>query len=593
MPNYLKERMNAIKFNFMKKAILMMRALCVVVLVVFSLVGCEEADIYTIDAPSDLQARIDSIAAAKAGNAGDTTFIDIATAIVGAEDYSSPWWTDFSDYFKVPTGKMLTLEFINHNGGSADNYRNWVLVVSNEVGDREGEGYSEYFALRADSAGWGNADFDAGLISHNYPDTDGDGDIWNDFRATMDGAHVTLQIDHSAAGYVFITGTAVGRNGIELVTTYNQPVSATADITVFLVADGSYFEMKKAYLLPSQVTAVEDVEPESIAIAGAPTAVEKGNENFWGNATATVTFADKSSTEVDSADLSFTVVPDIGTTGSKTVIVAYSKTKQGKFTQAVSTFYTLEVTPSVSSLAITNMPDKTTYTFPGPAVPILKFDPTGMVVTATYSDGTTGVVPNGDLQFEIPAGDGAQNAVVSYVGLTSTVTTTVPVTVMMGETNQVGASDFSSGWWTAFSNEYNVASGSSKTFKMNLYSTEANNWNAPVVILRKANLTEYAVVRIDNYGWLGAQNTGANLDELGWTLTNDWNFDELAGNLDDSYVEITVTNVGNGKANVRYDVTFANGETHFQLYEGITVDSSDLNAAITIDGSYVNITSVE
>src|SRR5690554_5661715 len=100
---YQKEKMNAIKSNFMKKALLMMRNLCAVVFLAFSLVGCEDIEIYTIEAPSDLQARIDSIAAARAGvDTGDTTYIDIATTIVGAEDNSTGWNGAHSDYFTIP-----------------------------------------------------------------------------------------------------------------------------------------------------------------------------------------------------------------------------------------------------------------------------------------------------------------------------------------------------------------------------------------------------------------------------------------------------------------------------------------------------------
>ena len=567
----------------MKTTKLIRGAFFAAVLAVIALTGCEKLDTYSISAPAGLQGEIDSIAAAKASmDTGDTTYIDIATAIVGAEDYSSAWWTAFSDYFTIPLNKRLVLEFVNHNGGSENNWNNWNLAVASEA-DRDADNYAEYFVLRSDAYGWGNDDFDLGLVSQNYPDTDGDEDIWNDFRTTMDGAYVTIEIDHSVSGNVFVTATAVGTNGTELVMTYQQPVPATQDIVAFLISDASYFEIKQAYLIPSQVTILEDVEPVSIEIEGTPDFVEVGSEDFWGNGIATVTFADGSSEQVDTADVSFTVTPDMTTTGEKTVIVAYSKTRQGEFTKAVSTYYNLEVINAVSSLEVTTMPDVTSYTFPGPAAPV--FDPTGMVVTATYSDGTTGVITNENLQFEIPGADGAQEAVVSYVGAASTVTTTVPVTNVMGGTNQVGATDLSSGFWTAFSNEYNVASGSSKTFKMDLYSSEANNWNSPIVILRKANLTEYAVVRMDNFGWGDGYSTA--------TATNDWNFDVFAENLDEAYIEVTVTDAGNGTANVRYDVTYANGDTHFQLYEGISVDSSDLNCTITIDGCYVDIASVE
>lgn len=565
----------------MKITKLMWCALCAVVLVAFSLVGCEDVDPYSINSPADLQARIDSIAAAKAGNAGDTTHLNIATAIVGAENYSSPWWTDFSDYFAVPANKMLTLEFINHNGGTQDIFKNWVLLVTNEVGERGGEGYAEYFALRADPFGWGNGDYDAGLISHNYPTIDGN--VGSEFLSIMDGAYVTLQIDHSATGYAFITATAVGTDGTELVMTYNQPVSSTENITVFLVAEGSYLQMKKAYLLPSKITAVDDVNPVSITVEGTPEFVEMGDENFWGDAIATVTYADGSSAQVDPVDISFNVVPDMTSLGQKTVMVAYSKTKKGAYGPAVSTFYTLEVTNPITSLAVTNAPNITTYYYFN-SDPI-KFNPAGMVVTATYSDGTTGIVANSVLAFgSIPAATGAQAVDISYEGTTSTINTTVPVTLIQG-VSQVGASDLSTGFWGAHTPDFTVAAGMSKTFKFYVYSTNANTWNAPVTILRRADLGlgaagEFAVVRMDNHGW------GSGYDGIA-TATPDWNFDIFAANISGSYVEITVTNNGDDTADIEYDVTYANGETHGQEYTGVMVDSADLTTALTVDGCYL------
>lgn len=567
----------------MKKTKLMRCALCAAVLAAFSLVACEKLDIYSIDAPSDLQSKIDSIAASRP-DTGDTTYLTIATAIVGPEDNSAGWWTAFSDYFTIPSNKLLHLEFVNHSSG-INNWNNWNLAVTNEVANRDDSGYKEYFVLRSDAYGWGGtmADegyaWDAGLISHNYPDTDGDGDIWNDFRTTMQGASVSIDVDHSATGNVFVTATAVGTNGTELVETYQQPVSATADIVAFLVCDGSCFEMKKAYLIPSKVTVVEDVNPVSIAVEGAPAFVELGNENFWGDATATVTYADGSSAQVDSSDIAFTIIPDMTSLGKKTVIVAYNKTKQGAYTQAVSTFYTLEVTNSVASIEVTTLPTITTYYYFS-SDPI-KFNPAGIVVTATYSDGTTGVLPNETLQFgTIPAAEGSRNAVISYVGATSTVTTTCPLTLVKG-VSQIGANDFSTGWWTAFSDDYPVASGSSKTLTMYCYSDNLANWHSPCTILRKADKTEYAVVRMDNFGWGTGYGTA--------TLTSDWNWDLFQSSISGSRVVITVTNNGNNTADILYNVTYANGDMHFQKYAGVTVDSSDLNCALVTEESYLVI----
>jgi hypothetical protein len=560
----------------MKTTKLMKCALYAAILAVFAFAGCEKLEIYSVDAPADLQSRIDSIAAEKAKHStGDTTYIDIATTIVGAEDNSAAWWTAFSDYFTIPANKLLHLEFVNHGTG-VNNWNNWNLAVAN-VADRDAANYAEYFVLRSDAYGWGNDDFDLKMISHNYPDTDGDGDIWNDFRTIMQGARVTLEIDHSATGNVFVTATALGTNGVELVMTYQQPVSATEDIVAFLVCDGSHFEMKEAYLIPSKVTVVEDVEPVSIAVEGAPEFVEFGKEDFWGDAKAVVTFADGSSIEVDSSDLSFNVIPDMTTLGKKTVVVAYNKTKQGAYCKAVSTVYTLEVTNPVVSLEVTTLPRITTYYFYNND-PIL-FNSSGMVVTATYSDGTTAVMDNKNLQFgNIQPVEGTREVVVSYAGTSGTVMTTVSVTLVKG-IGQVGATDFSSAWWTAFSDDYPVASGSSKTITMYCYSDNLANYHSPATILRKADKTEYAVVRMDNFGWGDGYSTA--------TATSDWNWDTFASNISGSKIILTVKNNGNNTADVLYDVTYANGEKHFQEYTGITVDSADLNCALVIEGAYI------
>ena len=60
-------------------------------------VGCSDIDIYEIDAPEDLQSKIDAYAAQQAAkSSGDTTVITITTPVAGAEDNSSGWWTDWS-----------------------------------------------------------------------------------------------------------------------------------------------------------------------------------------------------------------------------------------------------------------------------------------------------------------------------------------------------------------------------------------------------------------------------------------------------------------------------------------------------------------
>ena len=181
----------------MKK--LMLRLLAVAAFVASVSVSCSEVSFIEINPPADLQSKIDSIQAIKdAQNTGDKTTIDIAVAEVGAKDYTSGWWVDFSQYFVVPQGKCLTVKFINHNGtldgtGTGNNWSNWNMCVAS--GERDSDGYTEFFVLRSDAYGWGNGDYNGAMIGIDYPDTDGDGDIWNDFKTHLDGSTVSMQID--------------------------------------------------------------------------------------------------------------------------------------------------------------------------------------------------------------------------------------------------------------------------------------------------------------------------------------------------------------------------------------------------------------
>jgi len=572
--------MNSIKFKFMKTTKLMRSVLCATVLVAFGLVGCEQLEPYSINAPADLQNTIDSIANSKP-DTGDTTYITIQTPIVGAEDNSAAWWTSFSDYFTVPTNKLLHIEFENYGTG-VNTWNNWNLCLSTAA-ERGATGYSEYFVLRSDAFGWGNSDWNLNLVENNYidvfPEIDKPTEDWSNWRANMQGAYVSIDVDHSSTGNVFVTATAVGTDGTTVTETYTQPVSATNDINSFLICDGSHFVMKKAYLIPSKVTEIEDVNPVSISVTGTPASVEIGNNDFWGKGVATVTYADGSSEVVDTADVTFSVIPDMTTVGTKTVVLAYSKTKQGAYSKAVSTYYSLEVTNPIVSISANNI---NYYYYNSEDI---TFKPVGIVVTALYSDGSTAILDNNTVQFTYPSKIastvGSQKVDIKYQGPSKDFTTTSTVTLVKG-LGQVGASDFSTLWWTTFSNDYTVASGSSKTFTMYCYSDNLANYHSPSTILRKADMTEYAVVRMDNWGWGNGFGTA--------TKTSDWNWDIFTTNIHGSKVVITVTNNGNNTADILYNVTYATGETHFQKYAGITVDSSDLNCALVLEKSYLVIT---
>lgn len=558
----------------MKKSKFLTLAFCVLGLSSCLFSSCDDKyELYEIDAPENLKDKIDSIAAANNPQRGDTLKLDILTAIVGAEDNSAGWWSQFSDYFTIPTNRLLHLEFVNYGTG-ANNWNNWNLCLCN--GERDGDGYSEYFVLRSDMYGWGNADYSGAMIGSDYAETLIGDDMWAVFREKMQGAYVTMEVDHSKTGNAFVTVKHEAKDGTIFTQTYQQPVSATADINAFLICDGSHFVMKDAYTITSKIQEVEDQPAISISVVGQPESIEIGNEDFWGNAVATVTFADGSSAVAEFDDLSFTV-PDLNTVGTKTILYSYSKTKQGNYGPAVAGYYTLEVTNSISALEISTLPVRDTYYFYGDVICPVFTD--GMEVIATYVDGSTGIVPISNLIIStLDPIAGQQDVVVAYESGSGRVETSYTVDVIEG-TGIVGAPDFSNGWWTSFTEpDAVIAAGDSYTFKLTLLSDNLANYHSPCTILRGAALNEYAVVREDHFGW-GSGYDGIAVGESNW----DW--DTFAGSLNGQEIEITVTNNGDDTANVYYKVIYTNGEEHFQSYTGIAINSADLQTALVTEES--------
>jgi hypothetical protein len=421
-------------------------------------------------------------------------------------------------------------------------------------------------------------------MEHNYAELAakaGIEDIWEYFRSVMDGARVEMEIDHSKTGNVYVTATMYAQNGDILVERYHQPVSATEDILATLVCDGSWFDIKNAYTVTSKVQALEDFEAVSITVAGQPQSLEIGQTDFWGKAVATVTFADGSQADADTSDITFSVIPDLNTIGEKTVVLSYSKTKLGNSGTTVLGYYKINVVNNVVSIEVTKMPTLSTYyIFDQLEGSKLRFDTCGIVVTATFSDNTTGVISNDVLVFDsIPATVGTPYVKITYVGSTSESSTTCKVNVVKG-ISEVGKADYSNAWWTTFTRDTALKAGDSIVYKAMLYSKSAENYHSPCVILRNAALAEYVVTRMDHFGW-GTSWTDAV------AKTSNWNWDFFKQNLTYSLVTITVKNNGDNTADIKYDVVYPNGENHFQYYTNITVDSADLQTAIVLESSYL------
>lgn len=549
-----------------------------------SFVGCDEDDTFDINSPEWLSSRVDSIAAAKNNNTNsDTTIIEVSSTTIGTTDNATAWWGAFTDFIAIPSGKRLIMEFDNYSSG-ANNYNNWVLVTANRKGNStDVDGYKEYFALRSDAYGWGGAmgtdegyTYDAANITTNYAEVAaaaGSADQWAYFLEKINGSHVVLEIQHVSAGYIYVTATMTATDGTVLIEEYHQTASPSEDIYAYLTVDNCHYENFSAMLLPATIVITES-NPARLELANTPAFLTLGDTVYYEGVTGKVTFEDGTSADVTTSDLSFTE-PDLTTVGSKTVTVIYNKTSRGNYCAPVYATYDLLVT-DFRSIRIEPV-ENVVYYIPAGATEV-PFITKAATLYGISSDGEETVLDNTLATFS--GVNAAGEFSVSYQGLTTTGTVKVDAT----DCEQLGNSDFSTGWWTAFTEPEQIKNGTTLTKTFQVRSDNGANWHGPVLIIRNAALGEIAILREDNYGWGNGYSAA--------TLESDWNFDTFASNIDGSVFNVTITNNG-ATIDVKMEIIDAAGDAHHQYYTGITttttelVDADDVYLTVSCEESYV------
>ena len=153
----------------------------------------------------------------------------------------------------------------------------------------------------------------------------------------------------------------------------------------------------------------------------------------------------------------------------------------------------------------------------------------------------------------------------------------------------IGATDNSTGFWGAHSDNIKVNPGETFVSRFTNYTNGQNNWNNFVVVLCKADNTEYAVVRADNYGWGAGYDNNPNLTTSGGQ--SDWGAWLAA--MDGAKVTTYVTNNGDGSADVVAIMEGNDGVVYQQMYQGIAVDNpNDFFFRFTVDGSHIEFDDV-
>ena len=481
---------------------------CSFALGVFAMTSCEGSDMYSIGSPDWLA---DSIAAAKGAGGGEEEELigmqeDVYT--VGATDFSTGWWSQFSKYYQIPDGAKFNVVFnLSINPNASNTYKNFAMIISNDV-DRGGAGYAEYGAIRFDNQPSGNSEW-GDYIDRSKVNSTLTFNTDTDAGVDKLGGRVVVTIDRTNPDDFSVkmtngtvTKTYVQGTGLSPL----NPDGTNSPIRVFFVPEGSYMNFLQANIEPiGGYTSAEDKEPLSMTLKGAPKKVLQGAtiEEAFANVTATVQFEQEVSKDVTAADLTFQTVPDMNSLGTKTLVAVYNKTYKGE----------------------------------GAAKPVIA-----------------------SVQFEV-------------------------VDKMF---TSVGATDNSTAFWGAHSD--NIKVGPKETFVSTFtnYTSGANNWNNFCVVLCSADgATEYAVVRADNYGWGNGYAACTPVCDNG----GDWATWLKA--MDGAKVTAYITNNGNGTADVKCVIIGSDGKTYKQEYNGInTVDPNNCYFNLTVDNSHIEFDTV-
>jgi hypothetical protein len=576
---------------------------CAITLWLLALTGCEGGELYNVNAPDWISQKLDSIENSNKDKEEVLEGMQEDVYTIGSTDFTSGFWSAFSKYYVVPDGEKWNAVF-NLNINSADNtyYKNFALVLTNDV-DRGGTGYTEYGAIRFDATGdsvaynsqWGNLYFkyttSTLLLSPDASNADS--------GVQKLGGKVTLTVDRTSESAFTIKMT----NGVAT-KTYAQPYKeanlnedpTNTNIRCFLVPEGSYIDFLQTNIVPiGGLTSAEDKNPVSMELQDVPDQVNVGTslEEAMANISAIVTFEEGVTKTVPASELYISAIPDMEQLGVKSLVAIYNKTFKGEnCEQPIVANATFEVVEKIISIEVTAQPSHTQYYYYTSAATnaladrTMAFDPTGMEVTATYASGDARVIDNARLSFSaVPAKTGSQTVTITAEeGITATVGVTVSesaVSAVNNTANMVGAEDNSTAFWGDFSDDFNVPVGETKSITFTNYSSLAGNWNNFCVVLRKADLAEYAVVRADNYGWGNGYDACIHDGTQG-----DWGT-WLAG-MNGAKVTVYVTNCGNSTADIQAVMQGTTGTTSTQYYLGVnTVDSSDLNFALTVDSSHI------
>lgn len=625
---------------------------CLAAMGLTALTSCEGGEIFSVNSPDWISEKIDSINASKGdGNVMPEGEEDVYT--IGATDFSTGWWSAFSKYYVIPDGQVWNAVFnLNINPSAPNTFKNFVLILCSD-GDRGANkeyGAIRFDTQRPDgNSEWGDY-INRDLIESNLvfgSDTD------EGVQKLGGTVILTVDRSDPNAFTVKMTNGTVTKTYKQTTPLVNlNDDESNTNIRAFLVPEGSYINFLQSNIEPiGGFTSAEDKQPESIELKSVPKKVLVGTslEDAMANISATVTYETGITKVIPASELGLVAIPDMNQTGKKTLVAIYNKTFKNencnKPITATAEFDVVDkmcnsigeannTTPffGARSETVTVRPNETqvvkftNYTDgaanwdnfivamvngAGTEYSVVRADCFGW--GDSYANGATPygapedwsswladmdgakvtlyVTNNGDgtaeIKYDIVALNGNKYSM-GYKNLTGIDADdfgfflTVEKAHLEFDTT-VGKDDNTSPFFGAQSDLFNVPAGMTVSTQFVNYTDLGSNWdNYIVALVDNANTAEYAVMRADNFGW--GNGYDACTHECSQT---DWT--EWLNAMDGGKVNLSVTNVGDGTANVAATILGNNGVTYTQTYKGInTINPDDLSFKLTIEKAHLS-----
>jgi len=379
------------------------------------LTSCEESELYSADAPEWIADSVSAVAARNAANAGEG--IDKSSLGTLFETFTSTDWNWPKLHVEAQIGTWI---FSSSDGKYTD-----VEIIGTDWWK------AQSIDANADGSNWTSSDFDLSLdqelLLTFIPQTENAVVMWefygNGYWTTMsegnwwfaDDGDIKPTDENNGA-----KGSTSGYNHAEMGAYHFEPGTV---VNVLITKSG------KTCTLAVYGPTIEDYEASSIKIEGAPATLDFAEnltiDDLIKGAKVTVGFNNDAFTkEVKIEDCHFSVSPDLTTPGTKTVTIIYYLTNEGEAGTPVIGTYDVTLLSSIESIAVTTMPTTTEYYFYDNIVS--NFDPTGMVVTAKSSDGSTMNLPTSSLTFSsLNATAGTQSVKIKFDKIETTINVTV------------------------------------------------------------------------------------------------------------------------------------------------------------------------